>query len=243
MDKIKFIFTVDIDWASDDVINEGLNIFNINEIPITIFSTHNTSALSCYKDIQIHPNFCNESSHGNSIDEVISFCKNLKSNFKGFRSHRYSTSNDIVEELIKLGCKYSSNVCTNLSYIPPFKTRDNMIEFPVFCEDGGFLLQNKIIDFSKIKDKLPLSGYVVFNFHPMHLAFNSNDFNFMRNLKDSISRSDYQNIKFSTINDKKSRGYGIYSLLSDLINYAKNNEIECLTMSEAYDEINKISSL
>lgn len=243
MDKLKFIFTVDIDWASDDVINESLNIFTTNEIPITIFSTHNTNVLSMYNDIQIHPNFCNDSSHGNSIKEVISFCKTLKSNFKGFRSHRYSTSNDIVEEVIKLGCEYSSNICTNLIYIPPFITRNNMIEFPVFFEDGGFLLQNKNIDFSKIKNKLPSSGYLVFNFHPMHIVFNSNAFNFMRNLKDSISRSDYQNINSMIIKDKKCCGYGIYSLLSDLINYAKSNDIECITMSEAYDEINKISSL
>jgi hypothetical protein len=75
-------FSIDIDWASEDCIREIVDFFIDNGIPINIFCTHPSSVLAELKDnslveFGVHPNYFEDSSQGNTMDEITDFCMNL----------------------------------------------------------------------------------------------------------------------------------------------------------------------
>jgi hypothetical protein len=55
------IFTCDIDWAPEEVIEDTLSLFEENDVKCTLFETHSSSVInSCSQtlfEIAIHPNF------------------------------------------------------------------------------------------------------------------------------------------------------------------------------------------
>ena len=58
---MKIIFTCDIDWASEIVIKDTINLFQNNQIKCTLFVTHKSKSIDlCNRnlfEIGIHPNF------------------------------------------------------------------------------------------------------------------------------------------------------------------------------------------
>jgi len=67
-----------------------------------------------------------------------------------------------------------------------------LLSIPIFMEDGGFLFQKHKLCLDTILKKLPSKGTIVFLFHPMHLALNSNNFDTMKTLKNSLTIDEYQ---------------------------------------------------
>jgi hypothetical protein len=191
MNELKFAFTIDLDWASDTVLEYALSPIFKRDIPLTIFSTHNSEWLifrfvnNSNIELEIHPNFCLNSSHGNSYEDVFNYCNQLTTEKKGFRCHKYFDVNEINEYYKSEGYKYSSNICTDLQYVQPFFNRVGLLSIPLFMEDGGFLLQKHSLSLDTILKKLPTRGTVVFIFNPMHLAFNSNKIYTNKNKKKS----------------------------------------------------------
>jgi hypothetical protein len=242
MNELKFAFTIDIDWASDDVLNYALEPILKRNIPLTIFSTHNSKWLIDNSknndniEMEIHPNFCLNSSHGTTYEEVFDYCSQLKTEKIGFRSHKYFDVNEINEYYKSVGYKYSSNICTDLQYVQPFINRVGLLSIPLFMEDGGFLLQKHNLCLKTILDKLPNKGTVVFLFHPMHLAFNSSDFDTMKTLKNTITIEEYQNISLDTIEKNSNKSFGVNNLLWELIEWSKKNGIENVLLKSLINE-------
>ena len=56
-----FAFTLDIDWATEEVIYETVNLFSKNKIKCTLFCTHKSDVLSNIDkklfEIALHPNY------------------------------------------------------------------------------------------------------------------------------------------------------------------------------------------
>jgi hypothetical protein len=74
-----FCFTSDIDWASEDVLKEYFDIVDDLQITPNLFVTHHSEVIeSNFKlgkiERGIHPNFLNNSSHGNTFKEIIETC-------------------------------------------------------------------------------------------------------------------------------------------------------------------------
>ena len=91
-----FCFTSDVDWASEDVMSEFFDIVNVLDIKPTLFVTHESKIIdSNFKlgkiERGIHPNFLENSSHGNSFREVIETCIKFAPESYVFRSHRFLT--------------------------------------------------------------------------------------------------------------------------------------------------------
>ncbi len=242
MNELKFAFTIDLDWASDEVLNFALNPIIKQNIPFTVFSTHDSKWLldkstnNCNIELEIHPNFCLNSSHGTSYEEVFDYCDQLKTEKIGFRSHKYFDVNEINEHYKTVGYKYSSNICTDLQYVQPFINRVGLLSIPLFMEDGGFLLQKHDLCLKTILDKLPKKGTVVFLFHPMHLAFNSNDFDTMKALKNSMTIEEYQNISLNTIKKNCNKSFGVNNLFWELIEWGKKKGIENVLLKSLINE-------
>jgi hypothetical protein len=239
---LKFAFTFDIDWASDAVLEYALDALVKQKLPITIFSTHNSKWLlektsdNTIIELEIHPNFCVNSSHGTNFKEVFEYCSILQTEKLGFRSHKYFDVNEVNEHYKAMGYKYSSNICTDLNYVQPFINRVGLLSIPIFMEDGGFLLQKHRLSLETILNKLPNNGTVVFLFHPMHLAFNCNNFETMKKLKNTISIDEYQNISEETIESKSYKYYGINNLFWELIDWSEKNGIEKVLLKSLINE-------
>lgn len=231
-------FTCDLDWAPEIAIKEMLDFFLGNEIKPTVFVTHESEIVSRYTDKidrGIHPNFIQPSSQGNSIEEIINYCISLVPDTSVFRSHRWYASNDIYDLLKEKNFKYESNLCTNMDIVEPFVHRSGMISFPVFFEDGAYIMSSEKIDFSKVQDKFNSSGLKVINLHPMHYALNTPYFKYTRQIKDELSREEWNSMSLDTLNELRFGGLGIRSFIDELVQYIKRNDVKIITLEQAYD--------
>lgn len=242
MNKLKIAITIDLDWASDAVLEYALKPIIKRLIPLTIFVTHNSDWLHYNTsnnpliELEIHPNFCLNSSHGATFADVIKYCDSFNTEKIGFRCHKYYDVNEINEHYVAAGYKYTSNICTNLEYVKPFYNRVGLLSIPIFMEDGGFLLLNNHLSIETIVNKMPLSGTLVFLFHPMHLAFNSSNFNTMKHLKASLTVEEYQNLLLPAIEMKRNSTYGINTLFWELIEWSKKNNVELVLLKSLVNE-------
>lgn len=235
-----FVFTSDVDFVSDDVLKRAYLPFE--SLPLTVFMTGKSEFLNSAEknkkkwELQIHPNFCNGSTHGKTIDKVFETINNFKGRGNGFRCHRYFSSNDVVEKFAQLGYVYSSNVCTDLELVSPFLDRCGMVQFPIFMEDGGYLKYHGVPMIKEIIAKMKKDGIYVFNFHPIHLALNSCDFSAVRGLKDSLTATEYSAMTGDDMEKYRNNGYGMMDFLMELIEYADKNKIRFMNLGECYEE-------
>lgn len=225
-----FSFTVDLDWASEDAIKYCYELFEHYEIPVTFFLTHTSNFL--YKKLEgsnieagIHPNFIEGSSHGNSYSEVINYCMNLLPTVECFRSHRYYDVNDITDTFYKLGLRYDSNLCTLLQKIDPFIHRSGLLRFPIYFEDGSYLLHEKCLDFDLVREDLfSLPGLMIINIHPMHLILNSPNALFTRRIKDKLTRQEWNSLTTQDLKSLQYQGKGIRGFIISLLQFVNKKK-------------------
>jgi len=138
----EIIITVDLDWACEPAIEETLDFLKNQKIKPTVFITHRSAAVeTCMDEIEVglHPYFSPGSSHGSTIDEVTKHVMDLPHNLAAFRCHRFAICNSSQQAMAEAGMLISSNVCTDLEIVEPFKDRFGLLEVPIFLEDGGYL--------------------------------------------------------------------------------------------------------
>ncbi len=242
-DRDIYCFTSDIDWASEYAVSETLGMFAQFGIKPTFFVTHKSVALeeaakSGAADVGIHPNFMPDSSQGKTFSEVIDFCMKLVPGAEVFRSHRYFEVNDIVESLVSRGIKCSSNICSMMENVPPYVHRCGNISFPVYFEDGAYLLQNMDLNFSKVKgDFFAAGGLKVINVHPMHMMLNTPYFKYTRDVKDRLTRDEWRNLDAVAIAKLGSDRPGIRNFVLRLCEHAVEADAEIKTLKQLYAEI------
>lgn len=232
-------FTVDIDWASEYACQQTLVYFEEKNIPITTFLTHPSKVLSdAIERGQIrgglHPNFMPDSSQGSSYQEVVDYCFKLLPNADCFRAHRYYEVNDTMEVLTQRGIRFESNVCSLLDNVPPFLHRSKTISFPIFWEDGAYLYSNNKFDFEFFRKRLHHPGLKIINIHPMHLMLNTPYFSYTREIKDRLSRAEWNNLDETSIAKLHYEGYGIRNFIDRMINDIHVSGTEVLFLEDMY---------
>jgi hypothetical protein len=236
-----FCFTSDIDWASEATIEYSHKLLSASDLGLTYFNTHPSAYLDTLRaenkiKMLIHPNFLPDSSHGNSFAEVMDYCKKLVPEADGFRSHRYFEVNDIMDEFFARKFKFVSNICTRCEEnLHPFFHRSGLVSIPIFLEDGGYLLTDKELNFSKLLTRLSSPGLKVINFHPAHMAFNTPNFAYTRSVKDRLSRDAWNNMSLSDIKSVEYQGLGIRNVIQSIIEFAMKRRHKILSMHQIYD--------
>ena len=237
-----FSFSSDIDWASEAVMNEYFEIINPLKLKPTLFVTHHSEEIEQnYKngniDRGLHPNFMNGSSHGNSFREVAETCKKFAPEAYGFRSHRAFDVTDITHLMHNdYRFKYVSNQITIFQpFVKPILHESGLINFPVFFEDGTHLYNQLDLNFKKYQDLFHKPGIKIISFHPMNFVFNSPTMKYMRTIKDSMSREEYNNISAETINHYKNNDFGIRNTVLEIIEFVKQNNYKILSMNNLYN--------
>ncbi|MGB5024640.1 MAG: hypothetical protein WBO44_04780 [Saprospiraceae bacterium] len=239
-----YCFTSDIDWASEDVMKEYFNLINELDIKPTLFVTHYSEVIeSNFKlghiERGIHPNFLSNSSHGNSFKEIVETCIKFAPESYGFRSHRLFDVTDITHMLKnEFNYKYVSNLGTILqNSIRPVLHESGLVHIPIFFEDGTHLYNQLDLDFKKYIDLFTSPGIKIISFHPMNFVFNSPTMSFMRQIKDSLTQEEYNNITIQTVEEKRNRDKGIGQTVMEIIKFVKENNYPILSLNEVYNKI------
>ena len=233
-------FTSDVDWASEDMIKKTFELLDLKSLKITIFNTHESNELEIKVknkeiDMLIHPNFLPNSSHGDSFEEIIENCLKFCPDAKGFRSHRYFEVNDIFEIFSKLGFKYFSNFCTRCeNYLTPNLHRSGLLSIPIFFEDGGFLLMDPDLNFNNFQENFSRPGLKVINFHPAHICFNTPNFEYTRNVKDSVSREEWNNLSKENLKRIEYGAFGIRNFIEKMIEYCQKKNMKIISLEEIF---------
>ena len=146
----KRILTFDIDWASDDVISDVIDLLNQYNIKATFFVTHQTPVLSKIRsnknfELAIHPNFNpilnlqGQKTVNQTFDEILEIVPEAIVS----RSHSLTNSgrwNSINKEK---GLRYTSNYFMYMQKdIKPIKNINDVVEIPIYFSDYALLYFN-----------------------------------------------------------------------------------------------------
>jgi len=169
--KSIYCFTSDLDWASEQEIQDTVNIFKELELPLTVFTTHNSKTINetyinCRQHVGLHPDIKPD----NDIIERLDYYQSLWPEAICFRSHSFYDSSRFSLEMKRRKFKYDSNLCLFLQpYCTPLIHCSGLLRFPVFWEDDIHAMKGIAFQLGKIIDILQLPGLKIFNFHPANL--------------------------------------------------------------------------
>lgn len=216
--KNKRILTFDIDWASDDVLSDTIDLIERYDVKATFFVTHYTSVLSRLRksknyELAIHPNFNPffEQGSNKKPEDIISELKKIVPEATVSRSHSLTNSGRWNTLYNRYKIKYTSNYIMYMhKYISPILQINNTIEVPIYFADDGFLYShsNFIESPDFIRDSF--DGIQVFLFHPIHVALNTSSLNQYELTRD-IHHS------WDNIQKSRSQKSGIRNLLANLL--------------------------
>lgn len=236
-----FCFTTDIDWASEAVLNAFFKELDLNSLKLTAFVTHSSPLIDDLfqqKKIErgIHPNFLQNSSHGTTFREVAETCISYAPEAFGFRCHRLFDVTDITHMLKNdFGFKYVSNLGTIMATkIRPLMHESGLIHFPVFFEDGTHLYNSMHLNIDRFEKYFKTPGIKIISFHSMHFVLNSPNFQFMRKIKDSMTRSEFNLLSAATIKGLQSKERGIRETIKQIFDLVSENNYKVFSLSELY---------
>lgn len=238
-----FCFTSDIDWASEAVLAEYFDILPVDLLKLTTFVTHDSKIIAeQFKAGKItrgiHPNFLPGSSHGNTFREVIETCVSFAPEATCTRSHRAFDVTDTAHLLKnEFHFKCCSNTITTLAQkIRPYWLESKLLQIPVFLEEGSFLYNNLGLSIQPYLNHFSAPGLKVISFHPVNMAFNTPYLAWMREIKDSLSREEFNNISQDLIERKRNREKGAFDLIMEIINFAQKTQAPILSLDEIYQK-------
>lgn len=229
-------FTMDIDWAPDEVVASALELFEQAGVKCTIFATHKSGLLqrvpSRLFEVGIHPNF-NDLLKGNSQQtsaHIIQELLDIYPDANGIRSHSLTYNSYLLIEFEKLGLRYDANLF--LPYqklVSPFKLWNGLFRVSFNWEDDI----HSMYGFSFVTSNLDLTQDCIFNFHPVHIYLNT----------ETMAR--YQNAKQYYHDPKKLKTManttvaGTRNLLLDLLGKVKAVNIPNYTLFELVQRVEK----
>ena len=238
-----FCFTSDIDWASEAVIDNFFHKMPLDLLKLTTYVTHASKIVERYYregkiSRGIHPNFLPGSSQGNNFREVIETCLSFAPEATSTRSHRAFDVTDTAHMLKNdYHIKNCSNTITTLApCISPFWIESKLLQIPVFLEEGSFLYNNLGLSIQPYLKHFVAPGLKVISFHPMNIVFNTPYIAWMRQIKDSMSREEFNNITPEMIEKKQNSEAGAYDLIMEIVELCQKIQAPILSIDEIYQQ-------
>jgi hypothetical protein len=176
--------TFDIDWTSDEVIGDTLNLVKDAEVAATFFVTHQTPVLDelrqC-KDIELglHPKFAkllDGTAQSQSAKFVLGELQKLVPEALSIRSHSVVQSSRLTGLFVQHGLSHESNI-----YIPywtginvkPWRSDEGIIHVPYCFSDELVCIGSEPVTQTVLRRLISSEGLKVFNFHPIHVFLNT----------------------------------------------------------------------
>lgn len=234
VDSSVVCLTSDIDWADEWMIESLFELCDRFNVPVTPFVTHESDAIeSRYsgreEDVGVHPNFDEDSTQGDTIDDVIDRMMDVWPAARCYRTHRFNDSTRIGRKLAAAGFEFDSNLLLHLdSLARPVKHNSGTWRYPVFLEDDIYFFENSTFSFDHIAPHLKTPGIKILNFHPIHVALNT------------PSQSFYDDVKSAedVTPAMKYDGPGTATLLEDILSFVTADPaVRVTTITDLHDEL------
>ena len=187
------LITLDTDWAPDFIIDWVAEILISYKVKATWFVTHPSPAISRLREhlnlfeLGIHPNFLPNSSHGETINDVLNYCLNIVPDATCMRTHCLFQSSPLFVKIIQ-----NTEIKIDLSlfllgvpHLKPFEywfNKKQLIRIPCYWEDD-YEMQLPLPSWQLSKKVIEQPGLKVFNFHPIHIYLNSSTMSSYHSLK------------------------------------------------------------
>jgi len=188
-----YVITLDIDWASDAIVDHCAAILAEHEVKATWFVTHDSDAvrgLGKRPDLferGLHPNFHPGSTQGGNPREVLDSLRSVAPEARSVRTHDLLQSTTLlrlmrgeygIENDLSLLLPRSGGITPHILHLPEGELR----RFPTFWEDDVEMMGPEPA-FSLSHPDLGVTGLKIFNFHPVHIALNSRSLDSYQALK------------------------------------------------------------
>jgi hypothetical protein len=175
-------FTTDIEWSPDWAINDLYALADEYGVPLTPFLTHRSDYLvrrlrtreaASSDDVGLHPNFLPGSTHGATVDAVISTTKALWPEAVSFRSHCFYDDTRMLRKMAEQGFRYDSNLFAFLQpMLAPLRTVAGTVRLPVYWEDDVHSGAGLRWELSALRSGFDGPGLKIVNVHPLRVALN-----------------------------------------------------------------------
>jgi len=220
----KFILTLDVDWAPDHVIDYVASILVKNKVKTTWFITHKSEAINRISknddlfEFGIHPNLLKNSSHGKSEDKILKHIKTIVPNAVSMRTHGlYQSSNFLTKAAKDYGILYDASLfLPKTPYLQPHYLNINytsLFRIPYFWEDDVEMFEKS--PNWNISEYRNVTGLKIFNFHPIHIALNTEKYERYENLKKIKALHSWDT---DFIQENTNKGRGTRNIFFELIN-------------------------
>ncbi len=224
-------FSVDVDWAKEELIEYTLNLLSSYNVNATVFCTHHSRLCKSLEknnncEMAIHPNFNNVFfNKKTSIDKELDDLLGLYPDAIGVRSHGLFSSSLLLEKFSAKGLLYESNI-----FIPykrgleVFKLWNNIYRIPLNWEDDVHFLYGNSFDNPMID--ITTEDLYVLDFHPIHVFLNTCSKEHYLSFKDHYMDVDYLK---KNINKKLP---GVKDCLVNFLETVRINKLKTYKMSE-----------
>lgn len=207
MKKIQITF--DLDWCPDFMIENLINILNNYKVSCIFFVTHNSKKLDIIKKkhkLGIHPNFLNT----HSINKQISIVKKLIKivpDAQLIRTHALHMNSNLIHEIFKNFPQLKHDLST-LAYKSKFISKSSYkflstkISRINYNWEDSIAIHDKKFNWSSLKY---FGDKNIYNFHPIHIFYNTKNYNHYLNIKKNRKKLNSQkitDIDKSLINNK-----------------------------------------
>jgi len=165
--------TMDVDWASDEVLQGALDLLSDLRIPVTVFCTHPTPVLERLDpdrfELAWHPNFLAGRDEIEVIDELARWFPGAV----GVRSHALYFHSRLAPLYLDRGIEYvAHDLRFGSADLAPSTHWSGLVDVPGFWEDDVHALFHDG-DFDPARVDLGRPGLKVFDAHPIHLWLNT----------------------------------------------------------------------
>ena len=111
-----------------------------------------------------------------------------------------------------------------------------MVSIPIFLEDGGYLLMDPTLQFEVIRERLETPGLKLINFHPAHMAFNTPNIAYTREIKDRHGRDAWNSLSGSQIRRLEHKDDGVRTAIQRIIDHVRGRKYPVLSIHEVYEQ-------
>lgn len=224
------VLTFDEDWAPDWAVEMCIEMCTDAGVPFTFFVTHQSPVLESLADredveLGVHPNFLPGSSHGGTVSDVLDTMLTLVPGAVSMRTHSLVQSSPLLAEVALAG-QIRNDASLLLPFTPDLSVSSlcfdtaSLTRLPYSWEDDEAMSR---ADWCWNAEEWPGSttGLLAYDFHPIHVALNSQSMDQYRALKRHLRGRPLTDCAEEEAMEFRSRGRGTATYLVDLLRNSK----------------------
>ena len=236
--KSESLLTLDVDWAPDFVIDYTSTMIKKFKIKATWFITHDSPAIQRLMneplfEVGLHPNFENNSTQGDGIDNILQNLKKIAPNAKSIRTHGLLQSSKILSRFNQYGIDVDVSLFLTKQPLlqPHYSKYFKLNRIPYFWEDDVEMEEGA--DWKNIEKYNQIPGLKIYDFHPIHIFLNSHSFA----VYEKIKNTNYPNIDEVELLSQKNESFGVETFFKSLLESLKNkNTITISDISQIFND-------